>query len=213
MSLSEFVALHAFILLNAFVLILFPVAYFKIIPEFLQLQVDRIGTSGNPVRVKKMAITGFSESAITFESNIFIHPFGPIPLYGGFGPIVAHLTVDGKELAQAELPEASYWLNREINMVANGTIKFTSDQKQNLNDIIGQFSTPEGLKNLTVKIKLAPSVTAFGFTAYSSLPLHRDLVLGDVAGTTSSLLKSGDETSSNDGPKLIFIESDVVRGC
>ncbi|KAJ3268477.1 hypothetical protein HDV01_002718 [Terramyces sp. JEL0728] len=183
----EFVALHFFVVFNLILAVLLPVFYFSIFPNFLQYHIDQIGVNGNTIRVHKAYIGQMQDGSIPAEVDIRIDPFTSFPLQGGFLASTVDILSGGKTLASLQVPELQFMLNEEIRVNVNSTVTMSADQQQNVQDLLKQLSTPDGVKNLQVNIRLNPTVTTHGITIYSHLALKRDLSLGDIVASTKML--------------------------
>lgn len=114
-----------------------------------------------------------------------------------------------KQLVDVNLPETSFWLNKEVVLAFNGTMTFTPDQLSNTRELVAKFSSPEGLKDLQINIRLNAPMTTFGMLIYPALPLHRDLSLGSVASNAANLLAIA---AAPPNPNLILVPVDTNNG-
>lgn len=167
-----------------------PLSYFVLIPAHVQTKVDQIGTPGHEVRVQKVAIGEMTNDRVTFSSKVAMDAMIPLPFYGGFKPFTAYVMVDGKALAQLDLPATAFWLNQEIVLDVSGTMIMNQDNQEATRAFIEKLSSPEGYKDLNINVKMAPPITAFDYTVYTALPLKRDIHLGEMSTAASVLLKS-----------------------
>jgi hypothetical protein len=182
-----------------------PISYFVLVPQYLQYRIDKLGTPGNEVSIFKLGVGEMSDTQIPFSGKFRIDALVPFPILGGFKDFKMYAYVGDEALAQIEMPPASFWLNQQVNLDVQGKIIMDTQNQQNTQKLIAKFSSPEGLKDLKVKVKFAPPITAFGFTAYSSLPLKKDIHVGDVAGKASVLLE-GARSASKAASGLIFVD-------
>ncbi|KAJ3254758.1 hypothetical protein HK103_006833 [Boothiomyces macroporosus] len=183
----EFVALHFFVVFNLILAVILPVFYFSIFPNFLQYHIDQIGVNGNTIRIHKAYVGQMQNGSVPVEVDIRVDAFTSFPLQGGFLPNTVDISSGGKSLASLEVPELNFMLNEEIRVNVNSTLTLSADQQQNMQQLLKQLSSPDGVKDLQINIRLNPTVTTHGITIYPHLALKRDLSLGDVVASTKML--------------------------
>ena len=114
-----------------------------------------------------------------------------------------------KQLVNVNLPETSFWLNKEVVLAFNATMTFTPDQLENTRALIASFSSPEGIQDLMINIRLNAPMTTFGMLLYTGLPLHRDISLGSVSSSVSDLLEIATAPMN---PNLILVPVETNNG-
>ncbi|KAJ3308948.1 hypothetical protein HDV04_000594 [Boothiomyces sp. JEL0838] len=184
----EFVLLHIFVLINFFTIVLSPVFYFYIIPSYVQYIVDGIGTGSNPpILLRNFNVGKFSNDSLGIGVSIGIDPILPFPINGGIG--ATHVTVvDEKDnkIAELDIPELDFWINREVDIAMNTTVQMNSDSQNNLKNMLNRMSTGSGIADLTFTIHFNAPIKAFGIPVYAGLPLHKVLNLGELKASLSS---------------------------
>jgi hypothetical protein len=167
---------------------LIPTSYFWIVPAYIQHRVDLIGTPGYDVRIYQIALGEMNSDSIAFTANVHMDALAPLPAKVGFNSFTTRLVVDGQEIGQLQIPKTEFWTNEELKIVVNGKFFVSRENIANTKNLIKRFSTSDGLKGLEINSLFALPITVFGWTIYSGLPLHRNILVGDVAGNVESLL-------------------------
>ncbi|KAJ3325027.1 hypothetical protein HDV06_005616 [Boothiomyces sp. JEL0866] len=192
----EFILLHVLVVFNTIALIMVPVAYFSLIPQYLQYRIDLIGTDGNAVNIHKVAVGKMDNTTIEFAGDFRVDALAPFPVYAGFRGFTVNMVNDGKVLGQIDVPEVGFWLNKEVIFNISGAFRFDQENQQNTKALISKFSSG-GINDLALKFQFAPTITTFGVPAYWHLPLHRNVDVGDVAGTAAGLLATAQYVGQN----------------
>ncbi|KAJ3274151.1 hypothetical protein HDV01_003434 [Terramyces sp. JEL0728] len=192
----EFILLHVLVVFNTIALIMVPVAYFSLIPQYLQYRIDLIGTDGNAVNIHKVAVGKMDNTSIEFAGDFRVDALAPFPVYAGFRGFTINMVSDGNVLGQVDVPEVGFWLNKEVVFNISGTIRFDADNQKNTKALISKFSSG-GINDLALKFQFAPTILTFGMPAYWHLPLHRNVDIGDVAGTAAGLLATAQYVGQN----------------
>ena len=181
LSKPGFICLNVCGAITLLLIIMLPLTYFVIFPSFLQGCIDNIGTEGNSVRIWNQTVGKMEANLIPFHGDIRINKWSILPLPGGFGANTIELVTlgDEKRLASISVPGAAFKLNEEIRLQTDGKLTLDAEQERNVQELIAKLSTT-GLKDFGLKVKLNAPIVSAGMTLYSSLPLHRDIPLGDV---------------------------------
>jgi hypothetical protein len=190
MTKGQSICAHICLFIVVLLIIMLPILYFVVIPNFLQYKVDRIGKYGHTIRIHKAFVGDITNDTINMSADFRIDAMVPLPLHGGFKANTIRILGDGKEIMSLHAPEQQFWLNKEIALQMDNHLTINEEQRKNLQDIVRRFSSPEGLKNFVVRLEMSPPITAHGMTVYRALPLHRDIPLGDLIGTAKGLLSS-----------------------
>ncbi|KAJ3251593.1 hypothetical protein HK103_002237 [Boothiomyces macroporosus] len=192
----EFILLHVLVVFNTIALIMVPVAYFSLIPQYLQYRIDLIGTDGNAVNIHKVAIGKMDNTTIEFAGDFRVDALAPFPVYAGFRGFTVNIVNEGKVLGQIDVPEVGFWLNKEVIFNITGAFRFDQENQQNTKAVISKFSNG-GINDLALSFQFAPTILTFGMPAYWHLPLHRNVDIGDVAGTAAGLLATAQYVGQN----------------
>ncbi|KAJ3318027.1 hypothetical protein HDV06_000877 [Boothiomyces sp. JEL0866] len=184
----EFVLLHIFILINFFTIVLSPIFYFYIIPKYVQYIVDGIGTGSNPpILLRNFNVGKFSNDSLGIGVSLGIDPILPFPINGGIG--ATHVTVvdeQDNKIAELDIPELDFWINREVDIAMNTTVQMNTDSQNNLKKMLNRMSSGSGISDLTFTIHFNAPIKAFGIPVYAGLPLHKVLNLGDLQASLAS---------------------------
>ncbi|KAJ3269132.1 hypothetical protein HDV01_001832 [Terramyces sp. JEL0728] len=184
----EFVLLHIFVLINFFTVVLSPIFYFYIIPKYVQYIVDGIGTGSNPpILLRNFNVGKFTNDSLGIGVSIGVDPILPFPINGGIG--ATHVTVvdelDNK-IAELDIPELDFWINRQVDIAMNTTVQINSNSQQNLQKMLMRMSSSSGISDLTFTIHFNAPIKAFGIPVYAGLPLHKVLNLGELNASLAS---------------------------
>lgn len=196
------ICLHVLVSILILLLILLPYAYFVYFPSFLQYSVDQIGVNGNTIAIRKQSVGLFTSKNVSLAADIRLKPWSVFPLPGGFGANTMEIVTlnDEKRLLSISVPAAAFMLNQEIVLDTTAVVSMDQDQIDNVAHILSQISTPQGIPDFGLKLKLDAPITSMGMTLYKSLPLYRDIPLGNVGITSllSSLLAAPTPSPSKD---------------
>jgi hypothetical protein len=196
------------------IVVLGPLTYAVFVPAYIQSIINKLGSPGKDLYIHKLGLGEMNDNEVHFSGDFRTPALSPFPVFGGFKPFQMKLvqkTGGGDvELAQVELPdEVAMWFNKEVKLAVTGKAFLTADNIANTKKLLKQLSTPEGVKGLSLSVRFAPEITAFGMTAYKSLPLYRDVDIGDFKASTTfllDLLKSTGDVES--GIHLVGPEGD-----
>ena len=141
----------------------------------------KIGINGHTIKIHKQAVGNFTSDSLYLSADLRFTPWSILPLPGGFGANTIEITTltDEKSLASISVPSASFMLNQEIKLDTDAHITWSKEQQENVYTVLSALSSPSGIKDFGLKVKLNAPVQSMGLTLYPSLPLHRDIPLGD----------------------------------
>ena len=209
MRLWEFVLLHVLIIFNTILVILIPLAYFLLVPAYLQHRVDLIGTRGNSVRIHRAAVGNMTADTVHFSGDFRVDPLLFLPLYAGILPTQMEIHANDNSLVTVNIPATSFWINQEVILAFSGSLTFADSQIDNTRRFIEKVTSQEGVEDLMINIRLKAPLTAFGVQMYSGLPLKRDLSFGNIIADTKLVIET---LNAPRNPNFYLVPVDTQNG-
>ena len=162
----------------------------------IQTQINNFGKVAPPpgfyAKLAKGAIMEINANEMHFFTDARISKQVPIPIRVGTKPfevsIVQNPGPDERELAKLELMDPiDVWVHNELQIPLNSKIVVKNENQKHVREILKQIASEQGISELKLQAKFKPTITVFGFTLYSGLPLYRNIDIGSVSSKINSL--------------------------
>jgi hypothetical protein len=171
------------IILLLFVII--PLAYFVLVPSYIQYRLDSIETE--VINVDYIMVNDISNQTIGFQIKASLPPFFFWPIKAGFGPCEFTIYDNQRDtMAHLSIPYIEFWLNDQFNLDFSGNLSLARSDVAAIDSIMKSFSG-DGLKDFSIDAHSFVPLFALGVQWYDGLSIHKQIPLGDIKSDLKSL--------------------------
>ena len=169
-----------------------PIIYFVIVPSVLQYKIDHMPKSEHPSVLHAAGLGVLTADSLPFYFNATIGPLAAFGINAGVSAMDVHVYDDANNrLVTVTLPQIEFILNNP-QIAFNATVVFDDEAQANMAKVITQFSTPEGLTDFKVTAKFNAPIRVFGIQIYAGIPLHKEIVVGNVKADGNDFMAASD---------------------
>jgi hypothetical protein len=154
--------------------VLLPLMYFYIIPLFMQLTVNKLGS--NPIQLNEFRIDQIRDNHVDVVVDMVLDPFFPFPVKAGIGNTKVEVFYKDKVIAKTAVPEMDFWTHLNFNVNVPTRVNIGETEEVHMQSLVRELST--GVENFEVTLQIYAPIRVFGLTIYPNMKLSKQIVLG-----------------------------------
>ena len=165
------------------------VFYLYLLPIMIQSKINN-GGGGGKIIVSKVRIGEMGADNMPFEASMKIAtPLSSLPLRVGLEGLEVKLMAGDSHLATIDMQrDFDLYLNSEFKLDLQGKIVVTRQQGEEAQKLLSSISSENGVQGLKLSLNFAPCLKINGMTLYRSLPLYRNIDVGDSSTSLKNII-------------------------